>query len=270
MKEFLRKHKNFYFYTGAVVTGVVILLTLTGIFYTPFKPTDMDVSLKYAPPSLSHLMGCDSYGRDILSRIMSGMRSTLFIAVMTVFIGAFFGVLLGSVTGYFGGRIDDIFMRVNDVLFAFPNILLSLVIVSVLGSSTINLTIALGISFIPSFARIVRSEYKRELTLDYVASARLMGAGHFRIIFVHILPNVIPMIISSVMVGFNNAILAEAGLSFLGIGVQPPFASLGRMLSDSQGALYQAPWYAIFVGLTIAVMVLGFSLLSEGISRENY
>ncbi|MBR3104023.1 MAG: ABC transporter permease, partial [Lachnospiraceae bacterium] len=126
----------------------------------------------------------------------------------------------------------------------------------------------LGIAFIPSFARIVRSEYKKQVSLDYVQSARLMGAGHIRLIFVHILPNIIPVLLSSVMIGFNNAVLAEAGLSYLGIGVQPPEASLGRMLSEAQSYLFTAPWYAIFPGLVIVLMVLGFALLAEGMTEE--
>ena len=142
-------------------------------------------------------------------------------------------------------------------------------IISLLGPSSFNVTIALGIAFIPSFARIVRSEYKKQAALDYVQSAKLMGAGDMRIIFVHILPNILPVLMSSVMIGFNNAVLAEAGLSYLGIGVQPPNASLGRMLSEAQSYIFTAPWYALFPGLMIIIMVLGFSLLSEGISENS-
>ena len=142
-------------------------------------------------------------------------------------------------------------------------------IISLLGPSSFNVTIALGIAFIPSFARIVRSEYKKQAALDYVQSAKLMGAGDLRIIFVHILPNILPVLMSSVMIGFNNAVLAEAGLSYLGIGVQPPNASLGRMLSEAQSYIFTAPWYALFPGLMIIIMVLGFSLLSEGISENS-
>ena len=179
------------------------------------------------------------------------------------------GIVIGAISGYYGGRLDEILMRINDVMFAFPSVLLALVIISLFGSGTMVVTLALGIAFIPSFARIVRSEYKKQASLDYVQSAKLMGAKDIRVIFVHILPNILPVLVSSVMIGFNNAVLAEAGLSYLGIGVQPPEASLGRMLSEAQSYLFSAPWYALFPGLAIVFMVLGFSMLAEGISAAK-
>ena len=154
-------------------------------------------------------------------------------------------------------------MRVNDVVFAFPSILLALVFVSIFGTGKYNVIGALGIAFIPSFARIVRGEFIKYREMDYVKSARLAGVPEFRIIFVHILPNAMPVLLSSIMIGFNNAVLAEAGMSYLGIGVQPPSASLGSMLSESQTYLFSAPWYALFPGLMIILMVLGLSLLAD-------
>lgn len=269
MKKWLKKHKNFNFITGSVITGVLLLTVLIGIFVTPYDTTQMSVAEKFAKPSLAHWMGCDNYGRDILSRVMEGMGNTFLIAVLTVLIGTVFGVIIGALCGYFGGLLDDILMRINDVLFSFPSILLALVIISLLGTGRLNVTLALGIAFIPSFARIVRSEVKKQCSLDYVKSAALMGAGHIRIVFVHILPNIMPVLLSSVMIGFNNAVLAEAGLSYLGIGVQPPAASLGRMLSEAQSFLFTAPWYAIFPGLVIVLTVLGFALLAEGTTEEE-
>ena len=268
IREWLKKHKNFNLIAGAVITGLILLIAVVGLFYTPYPSTEMNASLKNSAPTIRHIMGCDNYGRDIFSRVMEGIRNTFFISLVTVAIGTVFGILVGSICGYFGGLLDDILMRVNDALFAFPSILLALVIISLLGTGTQNVVLALGIAFIPSFARIVRSEYKKQVSLDYVTSARLMGAGHIRLIFVHILPNIVPVLLSSVMIGFNNAVLAEAGLSYLGIGVQPPEASLGRMLSEAQSYLFTAPWYAVFPGLVIVLMVLGFALLSEGMTEE--
>ena len=268
IREWLKKHKNFNLIAGAVITGLILLIAVVGLFYTPYPSTEMNASLKNSAPTIRHIMGCDNYGRDIFSRVMEGIRNTFFISLATVAIGTVFGILVGSICGYFGGLLDDILMRVNDALFAFPSILLALVIISLLGTGTQNVVLALGIAFIPSFARIVRSEYKKQVSLDYVTSARLMGAGHIRLIFVHILPNIVPVLLSSVMIGFNNAVLAEAGLSYLGIGVQPPEASLGRMLSEAQSYLFTAPWYAVFPGLVIVLMVLGFALLAEGMTEE--
>ena len=268
IREWIKKHKNFNLIAGAVITGVILLIAVIGVFYTPYETTAMNAALKNTAPTLKHIMGFDNYGRDIFSRVMEGIRNTFFISLATVAIGTFAGILIGSICGYFGGLLDDILMRVNDALFAFPSILLALVIISLLGTGTQNVVLALGIAFIPSFARIVRSEYKKQVSLDYVQSARLMGAGHMRLIFVHILPNIVPVLLSSVMIGFNNAVLAEAGLSYLGIGVQPPEASLGRMLSEAQSFLFTAPWYALFPGLVIVFMVLGFALLAEGMTEE--
>lgn len=260
------KYHNAYFMIGAGITAVLVLLALIGCFYTPYDPDVMDLAAKNAGISWQHWMGCDNFGRDIFSRVMEGIRNTFFISVATVGIGTFFGLLIGALTGYFGGILDEVLMRVNDALFSFPSILLALVVVSLLGRGTVNVTLALGIAFIPSFARIIRSEYMKQKSLDYVTSARLMGASHFRIIFVHILPNIVPILLSSIMIGFNNAVLAEAGLSYLGIGIQPPDASLGRMLSEAQSFLFTIPWYAVFPGLMIVLMVLGFSMMSEGLN----
>lgn len=251
------------FILGLVITGVMLLLILIGFIHTPYDITKMDSAAKLAAPSLAHPMGCDNFGRDIFSRVLKGMGNTFVIATATVAIGAVSGVIVGAFTGYFGGWLDEVLMRVNDVVFAFPSILLALVFVSIFGTGRYNVIAALGIAFIPSFARIVRGEFIKYREMDYVKSARLAGVPQFRVIFVHILPNTMPVLASSVMIGFNNAVLAEAGMSYLGIGVQPPSASLGSMLSESQTYLFSAPWYAVFPGLMIILMVLGLSLLAD-------
>lgn len=265
MKKRANTNKNLMI--GIVITTVMLGLTLLGFFYTPYDPTEIQVENKLAGCSLEHIMGCDNFGRDIFSRVLQGLGNTFVIAVLTVFIGVLGGILLGAFTGYFGGWLDEVLMRANDVLFAFPSILLALVFVSIFGTGKYNVVLALGIAFIPSFARIVRSEFIKYKEMDYVKSARLAGAGHLRIMFVHILPNATTVLLSSVMIGFNNAVLAEAGMSYLGIGVQPPDASLGSMLSDAQSYLFSAPGYAFFPGLMIILLVLGFSLVADGIKR---
>lgn len=251
-----------------MITAVMLCLVLVGVFYTPYDPEAMDASAKFAGISLKHLMGCDNFGRDIFSRVLKGSATTLLVAAGTVCIGTVCGILLGAFTGYFGGLLDEILMRVNDAVFAFPSVLLALVVVSLTGSGKYKVMAALGIAFIPSFARIVRGEFIQLRQKDFVESARLAGAGNLRIMFVHILPNTLTVLVSSVMIGFNNAVLAEAGMSYLGIGVQPPDASLGRMLSEAQAYLFGAPWYALFPGMFIILLVLGFSLLGEGL-REG-
>lgn len=263
-----KKKKNYNLIVGGCITGALLVMIIAGIFYTPYDPDAMDSAAKFAGISLRHLMGCDNFGRDVFSRVLEGSRTTLIVAAGTVFIGTFFGTIIGALTGYYGGILDEILMRFNDAVFAFPSILLALVFISLFGSGRYHVIIALGIAFIPSFARIVRSEFMKCKNMDYVKSARLQGAGDFRIMFVHILPNTLTVLLSAIMIGFNNAVLAEAGMSYLGIGVQPPDASLGRMLSEAQSYLFRAPAYALFPGAVIILMVLGFSLLGEGLKNE--
>lgn len=261
-----KRDKNFIL--GAAITGVMLIFIIMGYFWTPYDPETMDSAGKLSGVSLIHIMGCDNFGRDIFSRVLKGGGTTLFVAVGTVVTGTVFGVLLGAFTGYYGGLLDEILMRVNDVLFAFPSILLALVFVSILGSGKYNVILALGIAFIPSFARIVRSEFIRCKNMDYVKSAKLAGVSDLRIMFVHILPNIMSVLLSAIMIGFNNAVLAEAGMSYLGIGVQPPDASLGRMLSEAQTYLFSAPGLTLFPGIFLILLVLGFSLLGEGVKKH--
>ena len=201
----------------------------------------------------------------MFSRVLSGAGSTLLIGMGTIFIGGSVGIVVGAVTGYFGGWPDEIVMRVNDALAAFPSVLLALVIISIAGSGTYRVMLALGLAFIPSFARVVRGEVLRLRESDYVISAKLIGVPTPRILFVHILPNILPALLSALAIGFNNAVLAEAGLSYLGIGVQPPDASLGRMLSEAQTYLASGIWCAVFPGLFLVLLVLGVGMLGEGI-----
>lgn len=261
----LRKNKSFLI--GCVITGIVLLIALIGLFWTPYSTTKMSVELKFAPPSLSHIFGCDDYGRDIFSRVMQGIGTTFLVSLVTVTCGMVIGTVIGFLAGYVGGWFDEVIMRINDVVNAFPSILLALVFVSFLGPGLMNIIFALGILFIPSFARIARSEMLRLKGMQFVQSAVLVGDKTGRIIFSQILPNAYISILSSAAVGFNNAVIAEAGLSYLGLGVQPPDASLGRMISEAGSFLLQSPWYAIFPGITIIILVLGVSLISEGVSK---
>lgn len=265
----MKKRVSFSLLIGCIMTTVVIIIALVSLIATPYSPEAMETESKLAGISLQHIMGCDQFGRDIFSRVMVACRLTLEIACGTVLIGATIGTLIGAVTGYFGGMADEILMRVNDVIFAFPSILLALLIISLLGSGTKQITLALGIAFVPSYSRIVRGEFMRCREIEYVKSAKIAGAGHIRIMFVHILPNIFPVLLSSIMIGFNNAVLAEAGLSFLGIGVQPPQASLGRMLSEAQTYLFSNPTYVLGPGLILIIMILGFSLLAEEMKKSD-
>lgn len=259
------KKRNYNLIIGSTITLLFLAVALLGQIWTPYHPTAMDAMAVNLAPCGAHPMGTDNFGRDILSRVMAGSGSTFFVAICTVLIGGVFGTLVGALTGYFGGWFDNVVMRLNDILLSFPSILLALIFISLVGAGQYNIIIALGILFIPSFARIVRSEIIRCRELDFVKSARIMGAGSFRIIFSHILPNAAVSILTAAAIGFNNAVLAEASMSYLGLGIQPPEPSLGRMLSEAQSFLGIAPWYAIFPGITIIVIILGFGMVSEGL-----
>ncbi len=265
----MKKQWNGYLCCGLVLTGLLAALILLGMFWTPYDPQEMAVGPKLAAPSLAHWMGTDKFGRDIFSRVLQGAGTTLTIALATVLIGAVCGTAVGALTGYFGGLADEILMRLNDALTAFPSILLALVVISMLGpGKKRNVILALGLVFIPSFARITRTAFASLRDANYVKSARLMGASPARIMLVHILPNTLNVLLPALTIGFNNAVLAEASMSFLCIGVTPPDASLGYMLSEAQGML-NAPWYVIGTGLTLVFMVFGVGLLGEGLQRRD-
>ena len=265
----MKKKTNFYLLLGSILSGIMTLLILIGFVWTPYSTTKMNSSAKYASPSLTHLFGCDNLGRDIFSRILEGAGTSFLIAVTVVAIGLAGGIIIGSLTGYFGGIADEIMMRICDAVTAFPSFLLALVIVAVAGGGKFTITWVLGILFIPGFSRIVRSSVAKLRDMNYVKNAKLKGIPDWRIMFLHILPNTFHVILETVIIAFNNAILAEASMSYLGIGVQPPEASLGRMLSESQKLLQNAPFYMLFTGLTIVLLILGYSLLGEGLQHRS-
>ena len=261
---------NGYLKVGLTLTCVLAGLILLGFFWTPYDPNAMMAGPKLQGPTWQHLMGTDKFGRDIFSRVLRGAGSTFTIAAAVVAIGAVFGTAVGALTGYFGGIVDEVLMRLNDALTAFPSILLALVIISVLGpGNKYNVVLALGIVFIPSFARVTRTAFAALRDVNYVKSARLMGAGSGRILVVHILPNTIQVLLPAITIGFNNAVLAEASMSYLGIGVTPPDASLGYMLSEAQSMFTAAPWYAVCTGGTIILLVFGVGLIGEGLQRRG-
>lgn len=217
----LLQKKSVSFRIGLTIAAIMAVLALVGYVWTPYDPSAIVGSEKFLAPSLRHLFGTDNFGRDIFSRVMVGVGTTFFISLCTVCIGGIVGTLIGAFTGYFGGVVDEVLMRINDALTAFPSILLALVFIAMLGFGKYNVILALGVAFIPSFARVVRAEFARHRSMSYVKSARLMGASHLRIMFRHILPNTWGVLLPALIIGFNNAVLAEASMSYLGIGVAP-------------------------------------------------
>ena len=263
----LLQKKSVSFRIGLTIAAIMAVLALVGYVWTPYDPSAIVGSEKFLAPSLRHLFGTDNFGRDIFSRVMVGVGTTFFISLCTVCIGGIVGTLIGAFTGYFGGVVDEVLMRINDALTAFPSILLALVFIAMLGFGKYNVILALGVAFIPSFARVVRTEFARHRSMSYVKSARLMGASHLRIMFRHILPNTWGVLLPALIIGFNNAVLAEASMSYLGIGVAPPDVSLGYMLSESQSYMIKAPWYVLCTGLVIVLLILGVSMMGEGLRK---
>ncbi|MCL2093169.1 MAG: ABC transporter permease [Treponema sp.] len=260
---------NFELRAGALLALIIGGITLTGLFFLPHDYNAMDSEKRFDSPSLSHPMGTDNFGRDILSRIMVGARYTLLVALITVTGSAAIGSALGLFSGFSGGVWDELIMRGADTLSSFPGILLALVMVALLGNSHGTLIIALLILFIPSFTRIMRNGMLQYKTRDFVLAARIAGVSYPRIIFIHIFPNLVPPLLSASVLGLSNAILAESTMSYLGLGIQPPTPSWGRMLSESQGFLFNAPWCALAPGLMIIMTVLAFHYLGEGLRARD-
>ena len=264
------RQRNGYLTAGLILTAFLAALIILGYFWTPYDPSAMAVGPKFDAPSLAHLMGTDNFGRDIFSRVLKGAGTTFAIAIATVAIGAVCGTAVGALTGYFGGVVDEALMRFNDALTAFPSILLALVIISILGpGKKYNVILALGLVFIPSFARVTRTAFASLRDVNYVKSARLMGASRGRILVVHILPNTMSVLLPAITIGFNNAVLAEASMSYLSMGVQPPDASLGRMLAESQSSMFTTPWYAVCTGSFLVLLILGISLVGQGLQERE-
>lgn len=260
--------QNWYLKIGRTASLLLLALIVLGYFWTPYDPSTMDGLEKLQGLSFAHLMGTDHFGRDIFSRVLQGAGTTVTIGLLTVVIGAVAGTLIGAITGYLGGWVDSVCMHILDVITAFPSVLLALVLISVVGSGTSNVILVLGIVFTPSFARVTRSTFATLRTQNFIQSARLMGVPTWRIVTVHLLPNIWSVLTPCLTIGFNNAVLAEASMSYLGIGVSPTDPSLGYMLSEAQGMLVTAPWYALCTGLTIVVMIFAVGLWGEGLQKE--
>ncbi|BBO70430.1 peptide ABC transporter permease [Desulfosarcina alkanivorans] len=265
MTAMARCFKNLNFWLGVALSSVVVAMALTSLFWTPYGPTTMDARHRMEAPSLSHPLGTDQYGRDLLSRVMVGAVNSIVVGLMTVAIGMGAGVVLGLISAW-GGRIaDEAIMRFSDLLFGFPAVLSAILITSIMGPSAVNAMLAIGIFYIPIFARLTRASALTIKKLDYIAAARAAGRTEGAIIRSHVLPNILSPLIIQATVQFAVAILAEAGLSYLGLGTQPPHPSWGRMLNEAQTFMELAPWMAVFPGLAIAWAVLGFNLLGDGL-----
>lgn len=264
-KSAKRLLRNFAFTSGLVLTVLLIVIALAAPLLAPFDPDVQDTARRLEPPSRQHLLGLDDLGRDVLSRIIFGARVSLRVGFSVVILASIVGISLGAIAGYFGGWADTIVMRVTDILLAFPGILLAIALVAVLGPSLNNVVLALATIGWVGYARLVRGQVLKVREMEYVTAARALGAKSPRVIILHVLPNVINPVIVMATLGLAGAILAEAALSFLGLGVQPPTPSWGAMLTSGRRYLGLANHLAIYPGIAIMLAVMGLNFLGDGL-----
>jgi peptide/nickel transport system permease protein len=250
---------------GGFIVAVTIALALFGPVLSPYETASQELARRLEGPTAGHPFGLDELGRDILTRIAAGARISLLVGLAVVSVSSVVGMFFGSIAGYFGGRVDDVISRVIDVLMAFPGILLAIALVAVLGPSLVNVVIALSVIGWVGYARLVRGQALRAREFEFVQAARALGANPGRIVFRHVLPTAFPSVVVQGTLGMAGAIIAEASLSFLGLGVQPPTPSWGTMLDAGRSHLFDAPHLTIFPGMAIALLVLGFNFLGDGL-----
>jgi len=250
---------------GACVVGLAVLAAVIGPWLVPYDPSAQELALRLEGPSRLHWLGLDELGRDILARVMSGARISLFVGLVVVSVSASIGAAMGALAGYYGGIIDEAISRVIDILLAFPGLLLAIALVAVLGPSLTNVVIALSLIGWVGYARVARAQVLQAREFEYVVAARAIGAATPRILIRHVLPAALPALIVQATLGMGGAILSEAALSFLGLGVQPPTPSWGAMLNYGRVHLLDAPHLTVFPGLAIAIVVLGLNLLGDSL-----
>lgn len=249
---------------GAAIVLLTILTALMAPVIAPYDPADQS-SPRLLPPSTEHLMGTDELGRDTFSRIVYGSRVSLQVAIIAVLVALVVGVVMGTFAGFYGGKLDAVLMRIVDLMFAFPGIVLALVIAGLLGPSRTNAMIAIGVVYVPAFARVTRASVLAVMSEAYVESGRVIGASDSWLMRRYVLPNILAPVIVITTLYLSTAILSEATLSFLGLGTQPPEPSWGGMLNIARNYMEISPWMAIFPGLAIAIVVLGFNFLGDGL-----
>ncbi|MDR7586567.1 MAG: ABC transporter permease [Armatimonadota bacterium] len=260
-----RPTRHLTFLAGAAISTLLVMTAVVSQVWTPADPLAMAIGARLQAPSLVHPFGTDQYGRDILSRIMAGARTSILVGVIAVGLGAGVGLAIGMVSGFAGGWVDEALMRLIDAVQGFPAILSALLFAAVFAPGAAISMVAIGLAFVPAFARLTRSGFLELREREFVLAARALGAGDGRLIARHILPNTLPPLIVQATTSFPVAILAEAGLAYLGLGTQPPHPSWGLMLKEAQNFLALSPTFALFPGGAIALTVLGLNLLGDGL-----
>src|SRR5512139_4031910 len=264
-RPLLRALRHPSFVAGALLCALLVGMALLSLAWSPYPPAEIDIPNKLAPPSAAHWLGTDSLGRDIASQILVGAQNSIAVGVIAVGIGIVFGVALGALAAARGGWVDELVMRAADFTFAFPALLSAIMLTAIYGPGLVTSIVAIGIFNVPVFARVTRASARAVWAREYVLAARAAGKGAWRITLDHVLPNIASVLIVQATIQFAIAILAEAALSYLGLGTQPPQPSWGRMLNEAQTQMFQAPMLAVWPGLAIALSVLGLNLLGDGL-----
>lgn len=255
------------FLVGFCLISFFFVIMAVGFFYLPYNPNETDSSSQFLPCSMKHIFGTDHLGRDVFSRLVWGIRISFGIGTLVMLFGLFFGFLFGSVSGYFGGTLDAVIQKLITVQMSFPGILIALMLISVFGTDFKIMIFALCLMSLPRFTRITRSGVLKYKNALFVKSARARGASSLRIIVIHIFPNILPELLVTASLSFALAILSESGLSYLGLGVQPPAPSFGRMLNDAQRFIFSNPKGVVIPAIFLSALVSGFNFLGDGISE---
>ena len=265
-RKLFKSDFSFSFWIGSLCVLSIFSLAMLSFFWTPYDVTILEISNRFKTPSFENILGTDHFGRDILSMIMVGAQTSIAVALVAVSIGIIFGLPLGMIAAAKRGTFfDDLVMRFNDLIFAFPALIIAILITAVLGPGAFNAIIAIGIFNIPVFARVARGAALTQWSKEYILAAKVAGKGSLLISIEHIIPNILNLLIVQATIQFSLGILAEAALSYVGLGAQPPIPSLGRMLADSQTMISIAPHMAIFPGMVIVITVLGLNLMGDGL-----
>ena len=264
-RTYLFLKENPIIFVGTIIITIILVIALLSPYISPYDPREQSIINRLSPPSLKHFFGMDHYGRDIFTRILWGARTSLTIAICSIFLGGSVGTILGTLAGYKGGHWDNVITRLTDILMSFPTLIFGIIIIVALGPSWINTIYAIAITMVPHFIRFSRGPTLSVKESDFILATKALGASDWKIIIKHILPNILGPVVVMATFYLANAILIESALSFLGIGVQPPRASWGRMIFAGLDYLSVSPWLTIFPGLAILITSIGFNLVGDGI-----
>jgi len=265
LKEFKKFFKNPFNLIALILFLIILVIGFFPDLFTSYDPYSMNVEKILLPPSTKHLFGTDQFGRDLFTRVIYGIKESITIAFLAILIATTIGSTIGIISGYFGKTFDLVIMRLIDVFFAFPPLILALFVVALFGSSKINLILSIGVVYTPIFARTIRSVVLSVKTNNYVLAAKALGRREFEIILFHIIPNILPMIFVTFTLNFSTALLTEASLGFLGLGVPPPEPSLGGLVGEGRNFLLSAPWIMLYPGFIVALIVISINLIGDGL-----